>query len=93
VTIVMAHLTAAGARGVHDVKSHRNVLVDTSGSQPVAEVVEYAVAELGADRVVYGSDVPGRDYSAQLGRIWGARISEAARRKILYQNTARLLGL
>lgn len=93
VTIVMAHLTGGGFRGVQDIKPCPNVIVDTSGSQPVAGMVEYAVAELGADRVVYGSDVPGRDYSAQLGRIWGARIRESERRKILCGNTERLLGL
>ena len=93
VPIQMAHLGGARVRGVLDIRPYPNILVDTSGSQPMGELIEYAVGMIGAERIVYGSDVPGRDFSAQLGRVWGARISEADRRKILYQNAERLLGL
>ncbi len=93
VSIQMAHLGGARVRGVLDVRPFPNVVVDTSGSQPTGELVEYAVRALGAERIVYASDVPGRDFAAQLGRVWGARIRESDRRKILYQNAERLLGL
>jgi predicted TIM-barrel fold metal-dependent hydrolase len=93
VNIVMAHLSGCAERGIQDVKPHPNVLVDTSGSQPVAGMVEYAVRELGADRLVYGSDVAGRDFTGQIGRILGADIGEEDRRKILYLNAERLLKL
>jgi predicted TIM-barrel fold metal-dependent hydrolase len=93
VPIQMAHLGGARVRGVLDIRPFPNISVDTSGSQPMGELIEYAVRMLGADRIVYGSDVPGRDFSAQLGRVWGARISEADRRKILYENAQRRLGL
>jgi len=93
VEIIMAHLGGARVRGVLDIRPHANITIDTSGSQPMGELVEYAVAALGADRIVYGSDVPGRDFAAQLGRIWGARLRDADRRKILYGNAERLLGL
>ena len=93
VPLIMAHLGGARVRGVLDIRPHENVAVDTSGSQPMGELVEYAVATIGADRIVYGSDVPGRDFSAQLGRILGARISDADRQRILAENAARILGL
>ncbi len=93
VPIQMAHLGGARIRGVLDIRPYRNILVDTSGSQPMGELIEYAVQALGAGRVVYGSDVPGRDFSAQLGRVWGARLSEPDRRRILFENAQRLLGL
>jgi predicted TIM-barrel fold metal-dependent hydrolase len=93
VPIIMAHLGGARVRGVQDIKPHSNLYIDTSGSQPMTGLVEYAVSELGADRVLYGSDVPGRDYSAQLGRVTGARLSDAAKEKILYANAAALIGL
>lgn len=93
VPIQMAHLGGARVRGVLDIRPYPNIWVDTSGSQPMGELIEYAVRMLGADRIVYGSDVPGRDFSAQLGRVLGARISDADKRKILFENAHRRLGL
>jgi uncharacterized protein len=93
VRIVMAHLTAAGHRGIQDIKAHGNVLVDTSGSQPQAEIVEYGVRELGAQRLLFGSDAPVRDYAVQLGRINAAALTDQQRRLILHTNAAQLLGL
>ena len=92
VRMVMAHLTAAGPRGVQDIKPHANVWGDTSGSQPFSAIVEYSVRELGAERVVYGSDAPGRDFAAQLGRVYGAKIGEAEREQVLGGNARRLVG-
>ena len=91
VKIIMAHLTGGGMRGVLAVKDLANVYVDTSGSQPFAGLVEYAIAELGAERLLYGSDVPGRDFSCQLGRIYGARIKEKEKQMILGLNAKRIL--
>ena len=93
VTIVMAHLSGAGPRGVLDIADTANVLVDTSGGQPEADLVEYAVQQLGADRVVYGSDYPNRDYGAQVGRVLGARITDEDKELVLYGNAARILHL
>jgi hypothetical protein len=93
VTIIMAHLGGCRIRGVEDIKGHRNVSVDTSGSQPMTGILEYAVAALGADRVLYGTEAPGRDFACQLGRVFGARISDAARGKILHQNAERIFRL
>ncbi len=92
VRIVMAHLTPAGPRGVQDVRPHANVWVDTSGAQPVAGMVEYGVRELGAERLVFGSDAPGRDLAVQLARVLGADLTEAQRQLILRENALRLLG-
>lgn len=93
VRIIMAHLSGCGMRGVQDIAACENVWVDTSGGQPVAGMVEYAVRELGSDRILYGSDVPIRDFSAQLGRIFGADIRRTDREKILWKNAAALLRL
>ena len=93
VPILMPHLGGARIRGIQDIRPYANVRIDTSGSQPGTELVEYAVAALGADRVLYGSDVPGRDYAPQLGRVLGARISESEKQRILYRNAEQFLGL
>jgi predicted TIM-barrel fold metal-dependent hydrolase len=93
VHIIMAHLSGCNYRGVADVRDCPNVYMDTSGSQPEAGIVEYAVKALGANRLVFGSDVTGRDFSCQLGRILGADLTAQEREQILGGNAARLLRL
>ena len=93
VKIIMAHLSGCGFRGVLDIKPFKNVYVDTSGSQPVAGMLEYAIEKLGASRILYGSDVPCRDFYCQMGRIMGANISPADKENILFKNAAELLNL
>ena len=93
VTIVMAHLAGCGIKGVEMVADCPNVMIDTSGGQPEAGFVEYAVRRIGAERLVYGSDAPCRDYAAQLAKIEDANISAADKELILYKNTERILKI
>ncbi len=93
VRIIMAHLTGCGVRGVLAVKDCPNVVVDTSGAAPEAGLVEYAVAQLGAERVFYGSDAPIRDFGVALARITGTQLDVATKKKILFGNARALLRL
>jgi predicted TIM-barrel fold metal-dependent hydrolase len=93
VRIIMAHLTGCGVRGVQAVKRCPNVLVDTSGAAPEAGIVEYTADQLGADRILYGSDAPIRDFGVAIARITGSRLDARTRRKMLHDNAAALLGL
>lgn len=93
VRIIMAHLTGCGVRGVQAVRRCPNVWVDTSGAAPEAGIVEYAIAQLGADRILYGSDAPIRDFGVAIARITGSRLDARIRQKILHDNAAALLGL
>lgn len=92
--IVMFHLPGTRHRGVLDIEDLPNVSVDTSGSWPgPTGLVEYAVRHLGPDRVMYGSDYPGRDFSVQTGRVLGADLSDEVKEKILRHNAIRILKL
>ena len=93
VSVIMAHLTGCGFRGVLEAKGIPNLVVDTSGGLPEANLIEYAVAHLGANHVVYGSDLPIRETSTTMGRILGAEITAAQKRQILHGNARRLLKL
>jgi predicted TIM-barrel fold metal-dependent hydrolase len=93
VRIIMAHLTGCGVRGVQAVKACPNVVVDTSGAAPETGMVEYAVEQLGAGRILYGSDAPIRDFGVAIARITGSRLDLRTQRKILHDNAAALLGL
>jgi len=55
------------------------------------EEIAVAVRELGAKRVLFGSDAGGRSFASQLGKVTGADISDAARALVLGGNLRRLL--
>ena len=93
VQVIMAHLTGIGFRGVLEAKGLPNLYVDTSGGFPEEGLIEYAAEHLGADHVLYGSDLPIRENSATIGRILGAKIPAADKQLMLFGNTARLLKL
>lgn len=90
-TIIMAHLTGCGVRGVLDIAECPNVVVDTCGAAPFRGIVESAVRIIGAERLLYGSDQNGRDFSTQLGRIIGADLPRADKEAILWKNAERVI--
>ena len=92
-TMIMAHMALRWKEGIDTVKDCPNIIVDTSGCDPELGSVEYAVQQLGVERVLYGSDAPGRDVLCQLGRVMAADISAEDREKVLRLNSERLLGL
>ena len=50
-----------------------------------------AVRELGAERVLYGSDAGGRSFASQIAKVQGADISDDAKRLVFKGNLRRLL--
>lgn len=89
--IQMAHLYGVGERGVQDIAPYPNIYLDTSGSDPESGLLEYALAWLGAERIVFGSDAPGRDFAIQLAKVSGAELTESQRDLIQSGNILRLL--
>lgn len=88
--IVMAHLGGQWQRGVRVVRPYPNVSVDISGSRAYLGSVEHAVRELGAARVHFGSDAYLRAFAGQLAKVAAAEIDPADKRRILWDNSARL---
>jgi predicted TIM-barrel fold metal-dependent hydrolase len=91
--IHMAHLYGAGYHGIADITPYPNIYVDTGGGEPEAAVLEYAVREIGAERILFGSDAPGRGFAVQLGKITGSDISDEVKEMILWKNTKRIYKL
>ncbi len=91
VPFIMAHMGGDWETGILEVKRADNILVDTSGSINEAGMIEKAVALLGADRVVYGSDAPGSAYLPNLGKILSAEVAESEKLKILAGNMEAIL--
>jgi predicted TIM-barrel fold metal-dependent hydrolase len=91
-SLICGHTGADWEIGIRAIRDCKNVSVDLSGCDPCAGMTEMAVRELGAERVLYGSDAGGRSFASQLGKVMGAEISEKAKRQILGENFKRLLG-
>jgi predicted TIM-barrel fold metal-dependent hydrolase len=89
--LICGHTGGDWEQGVRAVRAHRNVSADLAGGDPVAGITEMAVRELGAERVIYGSDVPGRSFASQLAKVLGADVPDEAKELILAGNLKRLL--
>ena len=89
---ICAHTGVDWERGVRAIRATKNVYAEVSGSDPTAGIVEMAVRELGPQRVLYGSDAPGRSFASQLAKVQGADIPESSKRLILGENLRRLLA-
>jgi len=89
--LICAHICGGGdwewtAKSLRNAKS---VYLDTSGSVIDEGTVEFAVRMLGADRVLFACDM---SWTAGIGHIRGAELSEEDRRKILGGNMQRILS-
>lgn len=92
VPIVCVHVGGDWELGIRSVSGIPNVMLEVSGSYPTEGFVEMAVREVGADRVMFGSDMPGRSLASQLAKVQGAQITEAEKELILGGNLRRILA-
>ena len=89
-TIQMAHLSGCGERGVLDVAPYPNVVVDTCGGDPESGMVRFAIDVLGPERVLFGSDAPGRDFAVQLSRVLAEDLDPETLNAVLAGNARRI---
>lgn len=89
--MICGHAGGDWELGIRAVRTTPNLYIETAGFDPEAGMVEMAVRELGARRVIYGSDAPGRSYASQLAKVHGARVDQAAKRLIFKDNLRRLM--
>ena len=86
--IVMAHVAGDYIRGTWAIRDTPNVRTDISGSYCEAGMVETAVRELGAERVIFGSD---NGIAFNLGKVQDALIPDEAKARVLYDNAKEWL--
>jgi predicted TIM-barrel fold metal-dependent hydrolase len=89
--MICGHTGGDWELGIRAVRASRNLSVGTGGGYPTRGMIEMAVRELGAERVIYGSDVTGRSFASQLGKVHGAAISEKQKTLIFSENLHRLM--
>jgi len=94
--IIMAHIggTFAFREGIAVARAHDNVWADTSGWPMVAGgTMEVALRELGASKLVFGTDYPLCDIDTWVGRLKRLPVSEEDRDRIAWRNAAALLRI
>ena len=92
VQFVCVHTGGEWESGIRIIRSTPNVYAEIAGSNPTSGFVEMAVRELGAERVIYGSDVGGRSFASQLSKVLAARVPDSAKELILGGNLRRILA-
>lgn len=78
--------------GIRAVRSTPNVWLEIAGNDPTDGIVQMAVRELGANRVIFGGHLPSRSYGTELSKVLGAGISRREKELILGENLRTLLA-
>lgn len=92
--LLMGHagLLPAGFPAAAEVAAHHpNVTLELCGSRMTARHIAWLVGQVGADRMVFGSDALFLDLRVGLGRVQLAPISPADRDQLLFGTMTRLL--
>jgi len=85
--------TPAGKReAVAVAQAHPNVYLDICGSTLTRAELEWMAAEVGAERILFGTDMPWLDPRFLIGKVAYARLSAEEQRLILGENIVRLMG-
>lgn len=94
VTIIIGHMGGeAYPDAIQVAKANPNVLLDTTEVPNIANIIELAVKNVGAERVVWGSDSPALNAGVEMAKVKLANISQKEKGMILGENIARILGL
>lgn len=93
VPLICGHTGGTWELGIRAIKDQPNLYADLAGSEPTAGYTEMAVRELGAERVIYGTDAGGRSFATQLAKVHGADITEEQKHLIFGANLRRLLRM
>ncbi len=71
-------------------KRHENVYLDLCDIHRHSGIVDKIVSAIGADRVLFGTDIPWYDPGYGIGSVLFSRISDGDKYKILYENAKAL---
>ena len=80
-------------QAVEAAQSSRNIWLETCTSHGEHGTIEFLVEGAGADRVLYGSDMPLMDARPLIGRIATADLDDDTKRRVLGLNAIDLLDL
>lgn len=88
--IIMAHLGGNCYHGLKAIKDCANVWNDFSGSTFRRDDLDYAREQVGAERILYGTDLP--DFMLDnIGQVEEADFTEAEKELVYYKNAQKIL--
>ena len=90
VTFILAHMR--GSDFIDVTAAHDNIFIQTT-DVPNIDVVQQCVDELGADRVMMGSDSPYHSMEEEIRKVEALDLSEKEKRKILGETAEKVLQL
>jgi predicted TIM-barrel fold metal-dependent hydrolase len=90
VPLICGHSGGDWQLGVRAVRSRPNVFIEFSGSDPHSGQLDFTVAQVGVDRLVWGGHSPTRSYSTELSKVLDADLNGAQRRQIFGGNLRRI---
>ena len=80
------------ADALQTMRANPNVVMETSGVYR-EDFIEDTITELGADRVVWGSNTPYMDQGFETTRVRMGHFGDAVRRAVRHENIQRVCGL
>lgn len=89
--ILMAHLGANCYHGIKAIRNFKNVWVDISGTFLRRDDIDYTVNQIGSERILFGTDMPG-SFLFNMGCVEEAALTNEEREMIYYKNALNLLG-
>ncbi|CAA9210273.1 MAG: hypothetical protein AVDCRST_MAG77-2015 [uncultured Chloroflexi bacterium] len=78
--------------GIAALKQADNVWLDVAGGEATGGYADLALREVGAGRIVYGTDVCGRSVPSQLSKLLALDLPPADLERVLWRNAAGVLG-
>lgn len=72
-------------------KRHPNIYLEMSG-MPMGVKIKQAYEEVGADRIMFGTDFPFHHPSVEIQKVLTCGLPEAAQEDVFYNNVKKLFG-
>jgi predicted TIM-barrel fold metal-dependent hydrolase len=91
VKMICGHQGTDWELGIRQIRPHRNVYIEFAGWEPESGSLDFAVKELGVDRIVWGCHAPTRSFSNSLAQVYDADLT-AAQRKLIFGTNLRKIS-
>ncbi|MGQ9731656.1 MAG: amidohydrolase family protein [Candidatus Zipacnadales bacterium] len=96
VTFIVGHAASSWAmieEACREAAARENVILDLTGSQLLYFALEKMTQRVGAEKIVFGSDMPFIDPAPAIGRVLMSRLTDEEKRKVLGLNAKRIFRL